>query len=174
MTTPVMMPVIWVMLQFYPGAGTAVPTPKVGNTSVMATFLTRELCEGDRASRRTPEDYFCVEYRSEKFIDYTFPQDTKGKTQPDRQGTLTPPDIQTKNDDVQLAGGHYHRSAPLWLWVQDDNNGVKLAGKDRPFIEPLVAAEPAPKKRVVTQRRQQQQFNPIGAFLAFLPPRDNW
>ena len=34
MTTPVAMPVIVVLMQFYPGAGTAVPVPRQGNAAV--------------------------------------------------------------------------------------------------------------------------------------------
>ena len=40
MTTPIAMPVIVIMMQFYPGAGTAVPVPRQGNSQVMSTFFT--------------------------------------------------------------------------------------------------------------------------------------
>ena len=80
--TPVAMPVIIVLMQFYPGAGTAIPAPKEGVANIMATFLTEEICQKERASRRVPEDFFCLEYRSEKIMPYTFPQDKS------RQGSL--------------------------------------------------------------------------------------
>jgi hypothetical protein len=68
-------------------------------------------------------------------------------------GSLTPEaepaGITGKGDDVQLAGGHYHRSRPLWLWIPDEDNSiVKVA--DKPFIEAAVV-EPPPndnKKRI--------------------------
>jgi hypothetical protein len=75
MTTPVAMPVIVVLMQFYPGAGTAVPVPRQGNAAVMSTFYTMEDCNRDRFSRGHSEDFFCLEYKSDKIIDYTFPQD---------------------------------------------------------------------------------------------------
>ena len=73
--TPVAMPVLVVLLQFYPGAGTAVPAPRPGNAAVMSTFFTMEDCNRERSSRGNPQDFFCLEYKSEKIIDYTFPQD---------------------------------------------------------------------------------------------------
>jgi hypothetical protein len=84
MTTPVMMPVIVVMLQFYSGSGTAVPVPRQGNTSVMSTFFSIEDCDRERYSRGHSKDFFCLEYKSEKIIDYTFPADKQ------RQGSMEP------------------------------------------------------------------------------------
>jgi hypothetical protein len=55
-----------------------------------------------------------------------------------------------KNDDVQLADGHYHRSRPLWLWIPDEYNNSTVKVADKPFIEPAVV-EPPPndnKKRI--------------------------
>jgi hypothetical protein len=75
MTHPVAMPVIVVLMQYYPGGGTAVPVPRQGNTSVISTYLTMEDCNRDRYSRGRSEDFFCVEFKSDKIIDYTFPQD---------------------------------------------------------------------------------------------------
>ena len=75
MTTPVAMPVIVILMQFYPGAGTAVPVPRQGNAAVMSTYLTMEDCNRDRQSRGHGEDFVCVEFKSDKIIDYTFPQD---------------------------------------------------------------------------------------------------
>jgi hypothetical protein len=160
MTTPVMMPVIWVMLQFYPGAGTAVPTPKVGNNSVMATYLTRDLCERDRSNHSgAPEDYFCVEYRSDKFIEYTFSQDTKGK---DRQGAAEPP-VPPSSYGMTADDEKIKTSA-------DPSVGpTVLAEKDKPYIERMVT--PSKQKRVVV-RRQRQPFDPFAALASLLTPRD--
>jgi hypothetical protein len=95
-----------------------------------------------------------------------------------------------------LAEGQYV-GGKLWVWAADDYSQVK--DKDKPFIEPLVRvrladveqkynteiapelqndqphATPAPKPRAVAQQRarrqQEQEFNPIGAFLAFITPK---
>jgi hypothetical protein len=142
MTTPVAMPVIVILMQFYPGAGTAVPVPRQSNTSVMSTYFTMEDCNRDRYTRGHGEDFFCVEFRSEKIIDYTFPGDKQ------RQGS---------NDDSAVGPPDGTVVGPL-----------ALKAADKPYIEPLVepkpldimpkAAEQAPKpKRVAQQPRQEQQ-----------------
>jgi hypothetical protein len=69
------MPVIVVLMQFYPGAGTAVPVPRQGNAAVMSTYFTMEDCNRDQYSRGHGDDFFCVEFKSDKIIDYTFPAD---------------------------------------------------------------------------------------------------
>ena len=73
--TPVAMRILVVMMQFYSGAGTAVPAPRQGPSNVMSTYFNMEDCERDRHSRGNPQDLFCLEYRSDKVIPYTFPQD---------------------------------------------------------------------------------------------------
>ena len=75
MTTPVAMPVIFALVQFYPGAGTAIPAPKEGQPAIMATFLTEEICQKERASRRAPEDFFCLEYREREVYSLHVPAD---------------------------------------------------------------------------------------------------
>jgi hypothetical protein len=71
MTTPVMMPTIVILLQLYPGGGSAIPTPRQGNSAVMSTFFTMDDCNRDRYARGHPEDFYCLEYRSEKIINTT-------------------------------------------------------------------------------------------------------
>ncbi len=74
--TPLAMPVLVIMLQFYPGAGTAIPVPRTGSSgAVMLTFLTMDDCNRERNYRSNSQDFFCVEFKSDKIIDYTFPQD---------------------------------------------------------------------------------------------------
>ena len=88
-----------------------------------------------------------------------------------------------RNDDVQLAGGHYHYGRPLFFFIKDDS--TKVAEADKPYIEPRAepAAQPtkpiaqqelalARAKRVARRLQKPQQFDPIGALVSLLTPRD--
>ena len=96
-----------------------------------------------------------------------------------------PAGIQTKNDDVQLAGGRYHYSRPLFLWIKDDS--TKVAEADKPYIEPRAEPAAQPTKPIAQQelalarakhiaRRPQkpQQFDPIGALVSLFTPGGDW
>jgi hypothetical protein len=193
MTTPVMMPVIWVMLQLYPGGGSAVPTPRVGNTNLMATYLTKELCERDKANHPgAVEDYVCVEYKTDRFIDYTFPKDTSGK-----HGGLDRVPIVAQAPQPASARVEISTVGPTDLLPADRpylepreeqppaDNGVvdTLQAKDAPAVER--PEQPKPKKVAARQRppervarypasgeQQQQIFDPLGAIVSLLTPRD--
>ena len=141
--TPVAMPVIVVLMQFYPGAGTAVSAPRQGNTAVMSTFYTMDDCNRERTSRGNPQDFFCLEYKSEKIIDYTFPADKE------RQGS------------IECSGCAV---GPVALKEADKPFIEPLVEVAKP--EPPKQAEQAPKPRKVAQRPrydQQAMFegNPI-------------
>ena len=140
MPTPVMMPVIVALMQFYPGAGTAVPAPRVGQSNIMATYFSVADCDRDRYLRGNPADYYCLEYKSEKIIDYTFPQDKS------HQGALPQeqpkePQAATAAAPVQLAGGH-------------SVGPTKLRDADKPYLE--VAAK-LPSRRLTLLRRTRKQ-----------------
>ena len=157
-------------------------------------------CNLLRGKMEHPEKYTCQVFTSAKSTAWTYtpPGNPEGPTgaipppqenvQPDTSperrseaeyGEAASPQLTTKlpraKDDVQLAGGYYHRSYPLWVWVADDDSS-KIAERDKPYIEPFV--EPAvPTKRVVRRqqsghRQQPQQFDPIGAIASLFTPRD--
>ena len=65
----------------------------------MSTFYTMDDCNRERASRGNPQDFFCLEYKSEKIIDYTFPQDKS------KQGSLD--NISVGPIALKDAGGPY-------------------------------------------------------------------
>lgn len=141
----------------------------------MATYFTMEICEKERASKRVPEDFYCLEYRSEKFIDYAFPADKSHHSslvpQPEPQAAPPPADpsgTQTRNDDVLLAGGRYHYSRPLFMWVDGELPPEKITGLD-PEMKAIAQNKP---KRVARRTQPRQQFDPIGAFVARFTPRD--
>ena len=72
----------------------------------------------------------------------------------------------TTQPAIQLAGGRYEDG---FRWVED--NSIK--DTDKPFIEPRI--DPTKPKRVAAKRpqqRQPQQFDPIGALVSLLTPRD--
>jgi hypothetical protein len=143
-------------------------------------------CNLVRGKMDHPEKYTCQVFTSAKSTAWTYtpPGGSEGATQaaptkedvqpdtnPERRSELEPTiKLPRAKDDVQLAGGYYHRSYPLWIWVADDS---AVDEKDKPYIEPLV--EPAkavvPSKRVV-RRQQPQQFDPIGMIAGLFTPRD--
>ena len=131
--TPVSMPVLVVMLQFYSGAGTAVPAPRQGNTAIMSTFYTMEDCNRERSYRGNPQDFFCLEYKSEKIIDYTFPADKQ------RQGS------------IECSGCAV---GPIALKEADKPYIEPLV---EPKPEPPKQAEQAPKPKQVARRPRQEQ-----------------
>ena len=141
--TPVAMPVLVVMLQFYPGVGTAVPAPRQGNSAVMSTFYTMDDCNRERASRGNPQDFFCLEYKSEKIIDYTFPQDKS------KQGSL---------DNISVG--------PIAL-KDADRPFIEPLVEPKPEPKPVDTPKQAEQrpKRVAQQPRYQQEAmfegNPI-------------
>ena len=132
--TPVAMPVIVVLMQFYPGAGTAIPVPRQGNAAVISTYLTMEDCNRDRQFRGHGEDFVCVEFKSEKIIDYTFPADKQ------RQGS------------IECSGCAV---GPLAL-KEADKPFIEPLVEPKP--EPPKQTEQAPKqKKVAQQPRHTQQ-----------------
>ena len=153
-------------------------------------------CNYTRGKMEHPEKYTCQVFTSAKSTAWTYVQPSEGAT-----GATTPPPPQENlqpdtnperrsednpvlksKDDVQLAGGRYHYSKPIhFVWVPDDSSKVRDA--DKPFIEPRVepnvaaerpAARPSSSKTRTAARRPQQQpqFNPIGALVSLLTPRD--
>ena len=174
--TPVAMPVLVVLLQYYPGAGTAVPAPRQGNPSVMSTFFTMEDCNRDRVSRGHSEDFFCLEYKTEKVIDYTFPADKQRQGSNDEPAKpVTGPQAPTDpSDDTQINGAQYKRIAGTWMPAADE---PRLAREAPLEIAPPTDQAPKQKKvahkqRGVATARAQQQLDPIGAVVAFFTPRD--
>ena len=155
-------------------------------------------CNFARGKMDHPEKYTCQVFTSAKSTAWTYippggseaatgatppPQENlQPDTSPERRSNLEPTTkLPRAKDDVQLAGGYYHRSYPLWIWVEDDSSkigddGVIVDEKDRPYIEPLVegtaAPQPAKPQRRVVRRQQRQQFDPIGTIVSLLTPRD--
>jgi hypothetical protein len=147
-------------------------------------------CNYTRGKMEHPEKYTCQVFTSAKSTAWTYtPPGSEGHgcegldasklmdgcgsitpqekvqpdTNPERRSELEPTTkLPRAKDDVQLAGGYYHRSYPLWIWVADDS---AVAEKDKPYIEPLVegaaAPQPAKPKRVVVRRQQQYQPGPF-------------
>jgi hypothetical protein len=155
-------------------------------------------CNFARGKMEHPEKYTCQVFTSAKSTAWTYtppgnpegptgaiapppPQENlQQDTSPEHRSDLEPTTkLPRAKDDVQLAGGYYHRSYPLWIWVADDSAVDEM---DRPFIEPLVepakAVDPTvPTKRVVRRqqsghRQQPQQFDPIGLIASLFTPRD--
>jgi hypothetical protein len=99
----------------------------------------------------------------------TLPPPGAGALTPDPAGITD--NNAMKNDDVQLADGHYHRSRPLWLWIPDDensNSAVKVADKDKPYIEPRIAEKPPRRiaqRNIPQEIRQQQPPEPLKAMI---------
>jgi hypothetical protein len=145
--TPVAMPVIVVLMQFYPGAGTAVPAPRQGNPAVMSTFFTMEDCNRYRVSRGHSEDYFCLEYKSDKIIDYTFPADKQRQGSIECSGCAVGP-LALKDEDRPFI-------EPL---VETIKQPLDITPKESPKA-----------KRVA---RKQQPSDPVGSLVAFFTPRD--
>jgi hypothetical protein len=143
MTTPVAMPVIVILMQFYPGAGTAVPVPRQGNAAVISTYLTMEDCNHDRQSRHHGEDFFCVEFKSDKIIDYTFPADKQHQGSIECSGCAVGP-VALKEADKPFI---------------------------EPLVEPIKKPlDITPKAK--RDARKQQPSDPIGSLVAFFTPRD--
>ena len=164
MTTPVAMPVIVVLMQFYPGGNSAVPAPRQGNAAVMSTYYTLGDCDRDRVSRGNPQDFFCLEYRSEQIIPYVFPADKQ------LQGSL---------EGVAVG--------PLAL-KEADKPFIEPLVEPKPLDIAPKQAEQAPKpapapgpKRVAERPRTHQQAmfesnsgNPLHAIAGLFNNNDNW
>lgn len=89
----------------------------------LTSFFSEADCNRAREARPHPEDFYCLRFESPKTIDYKFPKDLRQEgsndAPPEPNPKLSDPaGIQTKNDDVQLAGGRYHYSRPLFLWIK--------------------------------------------------------
>ena len=95
---------------------------------------------------------------------------------PEPPPSETKPDPAAKNDDIQLSGGRYHYSKPLFLWIED-NDSTKVSDRDRPFIEPRAVTQSAPPekpRRVARRARKPQQFDPFSALVSLFTPRGDW
>lgn len=145
------------------------PTPKQGNAAVMSTFYTMEDCNRDRQSRGHAEEFFCLEYKSDKFIDYTFPQDKQRQGLNDVQPKVSPatgPQAPTDpSNDIQVNGTQYKRVAGAWV----PTNEPLVTEVAKPLDVTPKAAEQAPKPRRVAQRPRHDQEamlegNPLRVF----------
>jgi len=181
MATPFVNTVFWVMVTLN-NAGQLAPVEKAdlppGLTGPIA--WSEGQCMYNRGRMQNPEEVTCQQFTSAPTTKWlppgqvpevspsAVPQGTPEQPAPPERRSEDPV---LKNDDVRLAGGHYHYSRPLFWWVED--NSAKVAEADKPYIEPRAepAAQPTARaKRVV--HRQQYQPGPFDVIASLLT--GNW
>jgi hypothetical protein len=164
--------------QLSPVDKSELPAPYTG-----AMFWSEQQCMYVRGRMAHPEKYVCQIFRGPAETDWTyhpegsFTGDPVAPSLPDTRGDATqlPADGKavataslSRNDDVELAGGRYHYSKPLFLWIDGELPPEKVTG-----LEPRIEATPPevarPKVRTAQRRvRYAQQFDPIGAIVSLV------
>jgi hypothetical protein len=138
------------------------PAPYTG-----AMFWSEQQCMYVRGRMAHPEKYVCQIFRGPAETDWTyhpegnFTGDPVAPSLPDTRGDATQ---LPRNDDVELAGGRYHYSKPLFLWIDGELPPEKITGLD-PEVKPEPKKVRTARKRV---RYAQQQFDPIGAIVGLV------
>jgi hypothetical protein len=191
------------------------PAPYTG-----AMFWSEQQCMYVRGRMGHPEKYVCQIFRGPAETDWTYHPEgsftgdpvapspsapgagqSPGPPLPDTRGDATqlPADGKavataslSRNDDIELAGGRYHYSKPLFLWVDGELPPEKVTGlpkqdpfadvsigpsklveNDRPTVTPL---QQRPPKRAVAQRQTPTEAmydaNPFSLFAGLLT--GNW
>ena len=195
--------------QLSPVDKSELPAPYTG-----AMFWSEQQCMYVRGRMAHPEKYVCQIFRGPAETDWTYHPEgsftgdpvapspsapgagqSPGPPIPDTRGDATqlPADGKavaaaslSRNDDIELAGGRYHYSKPLFLWIDGELPPEKVTGlepsgsrastgSDR--IEATLPEVARPKVRTAQRRvRYAQQFDPIGAIVSLVTapfaPRD--
>jgi hypothetical protein len=145
--------------QLAPVDKSELPSPYTG-----AMFWSVEQCMYVRGRMPNPAKYVCQEFRGPKSTSWTPQPLTEKAVEPappveiapgdsGREGSIAPP----RNDDVQLAGGRYHYSRPLFLWIDGEVPRETVTG-----LGPEVKPQTKPKRIAI--RRHQQRYYALGPF----------